>query len=113
MARREVRILKYTKLGLISSIAACVASLAALVFIMIKWIPEEGIIDAGHVAKPLIMLALLGCIACGFPGFLLSLEGAAGLEGKWRKLGWVGFWVGAGSTMLGLTLGLCFYFLKV
>ena len=112
MARPEVRILKYTKLGLVASVLACGAGLAALVFILIKWMPEEGMIDAGYVAKPLIILALLGCIACGVPGLFLSLEGAASLEGKWQKLGWLGFWVGAGSTMLGLTLGLVFHFYK-
>jgi len=112
MARREVRTLKYTKLGLALSALACVSAVAAFAVIATEWRPDESIVDVGTITTPILMVGLLVCIGCGLPGFLLSLEGAAGLQGPWRKLGWVGFWVGATSTTCGLILGLVLYYFK-
>ena len=112
MARREVKILKYTKLGLAASVLSAVLALMALAVILREYVPSEGIIDAGTKTKPLIMGLILLCIAAGIPGWWLSLDGAANLKDKWRKLGWLGFWIGAGATMLGLILGVIFYFFK-
>ncbi|NLX06697.1 MAG: hypothetical protein GXY33_16285 [Phycisphaerae bacterium] len=110
MARREVKILKYTKLGLVASILAVLAALGTLVVILHEWDSAEKVIDAGRITKPIILLGAFAAIILGFPGFLLSLEGAAGLQGKWRKLGWIGFWLGAFGAMAGLVLGLWYYF---
>ncbi len=110
MAVREVKIRRLVRIGLTLSAVSSVTALASMAMIWHEWVPDDKVIYAGTVYKPAILIVLAVAILSGFPGFLLSLEGAAELKGGWRKVSWLGFFLGAIGTLAGLGLGLWFKF---
>jgi hypothetical protein len=114
MGKREKRTLLFCKLGFISSILAAGAGLAALVMMLQRWQFQDNlIVMTGKLRPPLIMAGLFFAVVLGFLGFLGSLEGAANGQGKIKSLGWLGFAIGAISTMMGIILGMCFHFYRM
>lgn len=113
MAKREDRILKFTKLGFLMAVVAAVFAAMAFFGIAKKFNAAEMMIVAGTKMKPIIMLSCALAIVLGFPAFLLSLQGAASLEGAGKKQGWLGFWIGTAATAAGLVLGVLFWFMKM
>lgn len=112
MTKGEKRARKFTKLSLIFSTASFLGAVVAIAAIIKKWRPEENIIDAGDLMKPLIMAALAGCCVFGVAGFLLALEGLGKTRDKWQRYGWMGFWLGAASATVGVILAVVFFVLK-
>jgi len=113
MARAELRARRFMKFGLSASIVGCLGAIAAFGMMIQKWDFQENLIISGHRRTPMIMLALMVGIVCGFAGFLMSLEGAAVLKGRLRTYGWLGFWLGALGALAGLVLAVCFGFFKL
>jgi len=113
MARLEDRLRRRTTFGVVASAVSLVGAAVALVIMLQKWSFQDNVIDLGHLRTPIAAAGLLVGVVCGIAGFVLSLEGASGLTGPWRRLGWVGFWLGAIGGTVGLVLGACYCFLKI
>jgi hypothetical protein len=114
MAVREVRLQRHARLGLVSSGLSVLGALVGLGLMWQNWDSQTGMIGfGGKLRFPVIVLTLLTSMALGFAGFMLSLEGAAELQGKWRKYSWLGFGLGVAGAIMAIVFGLIVHFLRL
>jgi hypothetical protein len=109
MAKRAQRVVLFATLGFVLSAVAAISVAAGLAVILPKLNLQDKIMDLGTMRKPIAMLTIFLSVALGIGGFLLGLEGTSSEENKFRTIGWIGFWLGTISAMVGIVLGLMYW----
>ncbi|NLE30171.1 MAG: hypothetical protein GX629_10935 [Phycisphaerae bacterium] len=109
MAKRARKIALLGTSGFVCAMIAAFSASAGLIIVLQKLNLQEKMLDLGHVRKPMALLAIFLSVVLGAAGFLLGLEGTSSEESKIRTFGWLGFWLGTISCMIGIVLGLIYW----
>jgi hypothetical protein len=109
MAKRAQRVVLFATLGFVLSVIAAISVAAGLAVILPKLNLQDKMLDLGTMRKPIAMLTIFLSVLLGTAGFLLGLEGTGSEDNKYRTMGWIGFWLGTISAMIGIVLGLMYW----
>lgn len=109
MAKRAQRVVLFATLGFVLSAVAALSVAAGLAVVLPKLNLQDKILDLGTMRKPIALLAIFLSSSLGIGGFVLGLEGTSSEENKFRTIGWIGFWLGTISAMIGIVLGLLYW----